>query len=118
MEDHRRWYAARSGKTGTGEGLCRSGFPLPRLPRRQHRHQLVDAANLHHQALVGHRRLDDAEIDDLRGVMVATFVVDGLGMAADGGYVPVDWEPFDVARRVVSVVRECVAKKLAAEPLV
>jgi uroporphyrinogen-III decarboxylase len=58
-----------------------------------------------------------AEVDDLRGLMLATFVADGLGMAADGGYVTVQWKPFEVAKRIVTVVRECVAKKLAGEPL-
>jgi uroporphyrinogen-III decarboxylase len=59
-----------------------------------------------------------AEIDDLRGVMLAPFVVDGLGMQADGGYVTVEWEPFEVARRIVDIVRECIGKKLSGEPLV
>jgi uroporphyrinogen-III decarboxylase len=58
-----------------------------------------------------------SEIDDLRGVMLGTFVVDGLGMEADGGYVTVEWEPFEIAKRVVDVVRDCVDKKLAGEPL-
>ncbi len=34
-----------------------------RVIRRQHRHHLVDAADLHDQALVRHRRLDDAQVD-------------------------------------------------------
>jgi uroporphyrinogen-III decarboxylase len=58
-----------------------------------------------------------SEIDDLRGVMLATFVVDGLGLEPDGGYVTIEWEPFEIARRIVAVVRDCVAKKLAGEPL-
>lgn len=58
-----------------------------------------------------------SEVDDLRGVMLATFVVDGLGMEADGGYVTVEWEPFEIARRIVAVVRDCLAEKLAGEPL-
>lgn len=58
-----------------------------------------------------------SEIDDLRGVMMATFVVDGLGMEAGGGYVTVEWEPFDTAKRIVAVVRDCVARKLAGESL-
>ena len=49
--------------------------------------------------------------------MLATFVADGLGMEADGGYVTVEWEPFEIARRIVAVVRECVDKKLAGESL-
>ena len=65
----------------------------------------------------GYYRRLFSEIDDLRGVMLATFVADGLGMEADGGYVSVDWDPFDVARRIVTVVRECVTKKLEGEPL-
>jgi uroporphyrinogen-III decarboxylase len=60
----------------------------------------------------GYYRRLFAEIDDLRGVMVATFVADGLGMEAGGGYVSVDWDPFDVARRIVTAIRECVARKL------
>jgi hypothetical protein len=63
-----------------------------------------------------YRRLFSA-IDDLRGVMLATFVVDGLAMEADGSYVPVSWQPFDVARRIAAVTRECVARKLAGKPL-
>jgi uroporphyrinogen-III decarboxylase len=66
----------------------------------------------------GYYRRLFAEIDDLRGVMLATFVADGLGMEADGGYVAVDWDPIDVARRIVTVVRECVARKLEGEPLI
>ena len=57
-------------------------------------------------------------IDDLRGVMLATFVVDGLAMEADGSYVSVQWDPFEVARRIVAVTRECVDRKLAGEPLI
>ena len=59
-----------------------------------------------------------AEVDDLRRVMLATFVVDGLAMDAEGGYVVAQREPFEVARRIVAVVRDCLAKKLAGEPLV
>ncbi|HSR32556.1 MAG TPA: uroporphyrinogen decarboxylase family protein [Anaerolineae bacterium] len=77
--------------------------------------QLQDIAPI--DVEVYYRRLF-SQIDDLRGVMLATFVADGLGMEADGGYVSVDWDPFDVARRIVAIVRECVAEKLAAEPLV
>lgn len=66
----------------------------------------------------GYYRRLFAEIDDLRGVMLATFVVDGLGMEADGSYVTVNRDPFEVAKRIVAVVRECAAKKLAGEPLI
>ena len=56
-------------------------------------------------------------LDDLRGVMVAPFVVDGIGMDATGGYVVRNDDPFDTARRLVAVVRECIALKLAGQPL-
>jgi 5-methyltetrahydrofolate--homocysteine methyltransferase len=59
-----------------------------------------------------------AELDDLRGIMLATFVVDTMGMDADGGYLPVDWDPLETADRVAAAIRECVRKKLAGEPLV
>jgi uroporphyrinogen-III decarboxylase len=65
----------------------------------------------------GYYRRLFSEIDDLRGLMLATFAVDGLGMEADGGYVTVEWQPFEIAKRVVDVVRECVSKTLAGEPL-
>ena len=54
---------------------------------------------------------------ELRGVMVATFVPDRLGLNDQGEHVPVEWEPFDEARRIVAAVRECVALKLAGQPL-
>lgn len=76
--------------------------------------QLQDSAPLDPEAY--YKRLFN-EIDDLRGLMLATFVPDALGLDMDGGYVPVDWEPFAVARRIVEVVRECAARRLAGEPL-
>lgn len=56
-------------------------------------------------------------LDDLRGVMLATFVLDTYALAPDGGYVPVDWMPFEVANRIVAATRECARQKLAAKPL-
>ena len=57
------------------------------------------------------------ELGDLRGVMVAPFVVDGIGMDATGGYVERHDDPFETARHIVAVVRECIALKLAGQPL-
>ncbi len=68
--------------------------------------------------LEGYYRRLFAELDDLRGVLVAPFVVDGIGMDATGGYVERTDDPFDAAKRLVAVVRECIALKLAGRPLV
>jgi len=76
--------------------------------------QLQDSAPLNPE---GYYKRLFAQIDDLRGVMVATFVPDSLGLDDEGAYVSIEWEPFDVARRIVKVVRECAARKLAGEPL-
>jgi hypothetical protein len=38
-------------------------------------------------------------------------------MDATGGYVERHDDPFDTARRLVTVVRECIALKLAGLPL-
>lgn len=40
-----------------------------------------------------------------------------MGMDAEGGYIPVDWDPFETANRIVAITRECVRKKLAGEPI-
>ncbi len=69
--------------------------------------QLQDSAPLDPESY--YRRLF-AEIDDLRGVMVATFVPDRVALNEEGGYVPVEWDPFETARRIVRVVREYVAR--------
>ncbi len=57
-----------------------------------------------------------AEIDDFRGIILAPFVIDSMGMDLEGGYTPVDWDPFETANRIVAITRECVRKKLAGEP--
>jgi 5-methyltetrahydrofolate--homocysteine methyltransferase len=56
-----------------------------------------------------------AEIDDFRGVMLVTFVMDNVGMDNQGGYIPVDWDPFEAANRIVKSVRQSVARRLAGE---
>lgn len=67
--------------------------------------------------LAGYYRRVFNELDDLRGVMVAPFVVDGIGMDASGGYVVRNDDPIETARRLVAVVRECITLKLAGQPL-
>jgi len=52
-------------------------------------------------------------LDDLRGVLLAPFVFDALGMDAEGGYAPVSRDPFEAANRIVAVARECMRKRLA-----
>jgi len=58
-----------------------------------------------------------AGVHDFRGVMLATFVLDSVGMDNQGGYIPVKWDPFETANRIIAAVRECVRRKLAGEPL-
>ncbi len=58
-----------------------------------------------------------AEIDDFRGIILAPFVIDSMGMDEGGGYIPVDWDPYETANRIVAVTRDCVRKKLAGEPI-
>ena len=57
-----------------------------------------------------------AEIDDFRGLMLATFVLDNAGMDGQGGYVPVAWDPMETAQRVARSVRTSIARRLAGEP--
>ena len=57
-----------------------------------------------------------ADLDDFRGIMLATFVIDNTGMDDQGGYIPVNWDPFDTANRIVASVRTNIAKRLAGEP--
>jgi 5-methyltetrahydrofolate--homocysteine methyltransferase len=55
-------------------------------------------------------------LDDLRGLMLATFVLDEMGMDANGGYLPVTWDPYEIANRVVAACRGAIARKLDGEP--
>jgi 5-methyltetrahydrofolate--homocysteine methyltransferase len=57
-----------------------------------------------------------ASVEDFRGILLAPFVLDAMGMDREGGYVPVRWDPFEVANRIVAIVRECVRRRLAGEP--
>ena len=56
-----------------------------------------------------------AAVDRLDGLMVVTFVFDNVGMDGKGGYVPVEWDPFVTANRVVQSVRSSIARRLAGE---
>jgi len=57
-----------------------------------------------------------AGIDDFRGLMLAPFVMDNTGMDGTGGYIPVEWDPFETANRVVKSVRANIARRLSGEP--
>jgi hypothetical protein len=52
------------------------------------------------------------KLNDFRGIMVATFMLDNAAMDEFGGSVTVDRDPVAAANELVDVVRECVAKKL------
>ncbi len=56
-----------------------------------------------------------AGIDDFTGMMLVTFVMDNVGMDNQGGYIPVDWDSFEAANRIVKSVRQAVSKRLAGE---
>jgi corrinoid protein of di/trimethylamine methyltransferase len=56
------------------------------------------------------------EMADFRGLMLVTFVMDNVGMDNHGGYIPMTWDPFEAANRIVRSVRQAVAKRLAGEP--
>lgn len=56
-----------------------------------------------------------AEIEDFRGLMLVTFVMDNVGMDNQGGYIPVDWDPFEAANRIARSVRQAVTKRLTGE---
>jgi 5-methyltetrahydrofolate--homocysteine methyltransferase len=56
-----------------------------------------------------------SEIDDFRGLMLVTFVMDKVGMDKQGGYIPVEWDPFDAANRIVASVRQTIRMRLSGE---
>lgn len=58
------------------------------------------------------------QIDDLRGIMLGTFVEDTIGQTLEGGTMLVEWNPIETANRIVRTIRECVRKKLAGEPFI
>ncbi len=57
-----------------------------------------------------------AGLDDFRGIMMGTFVINNTGMDSQGGYIPVNWDPFDTANRIVLSVRANIARRMAGEP--
>lgn len=57
-----------------------------------------------------------AELEDFRGLMLVTFVMDNVGMDNQGGYIPVNWDPFKAANRIVDSVRGAIAKRLEGKP--
>ena len=58
-----------------------------------------------------------SKIEDFRGLMFVTFVMDNVGMDNQGGYLPVDWNPYKTANRIVDSVRGVIEKRLAGEPV-
>jgi hypothetical protein len=56
-------------------------------------------------------------INDFRGIMLATFVEDTLGLTTDGMTIPVNRDPLIAAGRIAQVIRACVQKKLHGESL-
>ena len=51
-------------------------------------------------------------INDFRGIMLATFVEDTLGLTNEGATISVDRDPLETANRIVQTIRTCVQKKL------
>jgi len=51
-------------------------------------------------------------IDDFRGFMFATFLLDDYAVDEVGGLVPTKRDPVETANEFVRTVRECVSKKL------
>ncbi len=83
-----------------------------------HRHggritiQIQDAAPVNVEAY--YDRLF-AEINDFRGIMLATFVLDNAGMDDQGGYIPVSWDPMETANRITRSVRSSIARRMSGE---
>jgi 5-methyltetrahydrofolate--homocysteine methyltransferase len=56
-----------------------------------------------------------SHVDDLAGVILAPFVTDKVAMDDNGGYVPIDWDPFETANRIARTARACAAQVLSGE---
>jgi 5-methyltetrahydrofolate--homocysteine methyltransferase len=56
-----------------------------------------------------------AGIEDFRGLMLATWVLDNTGMDGQGGYIPVTWDPMETANRIANAVRSSIARRLSGE---
>ncbi len=56
-------------------------------------------------------------MDSLKGLIVATFVEDTLGMSEEGASVPVTWDRFKQANRIVRAIREAAQAFLGGRTL-
>jgi 5-methyltetrahydrofolate--homocysteine methyltransferase len=56
-----------------------------------------------------------SEIDDFRGLMLVTFVMDKVAMDNQGGYIPVEWNSFEAANRIVDSVRKTIRMRINGE---
>jgi corrinoid protein of di/trimethylamine methyltransferase len=54
-------------------------------------------------------------MDDFRGLMLVTFVMDKVAMDNQGGYIPVEWDSFEAANRIVASVRKTIHMRLNGE---
>lgn len=59
-----------------------------------------------------------SQIEDFRGLMLVTFVMDNVGMDNQGGYIPVSWNPYKTANRIVDSVRRVIEMRLAGQPVI
>lgn len=57
-----------------------------------------------------------ARIEDLRGIMLVSFVLDSHAMTLTGGLQPVDRDPRVAAQATVEAIRELLAERLARQP--
>lgn len=57
------------------------------------------------------------KVEDLSGIILATFVEDTIGMTSEGCTINVEWDPIDTANRIVKTIRECARKKLLGQKL-
>jgi hypothetical protein len=56
-------------------------------------------------------------IEDMRGIMLATFVEDTLGLTNEGATISVNRDPMQTANQIAQTFRACVRKKLRGESL-
>lgn len=59
-----------------------------------------------------------SRIENFRGLMLVTFVMDNVGMDNQGGYIPVNWDPYETANQIVDSVRRVIEKRLSGEPVI
>lgn len=56
-----------------------------------------------------------SKVEDLRGIILATFVEDTIGLTNEGGSRVVDWDPIDTSNRIVRTIRSYIHKRLENE---